>query len=65
MAYLKGTISFVMKKYLLAGAVGLFTTAAVTATVLSTNNIDPKKKEVKKETKKKQCAKKRTDCFFS
>jgi hypothetical protein len=60
MVYLKGTISFVMKKYLLAGAVGLFTTAAVTATVISTNNIDPKKKEVKKETKKtekkKQCS---------
>ena len=58
-----------MKKYFLAGAIGLFTTAAVTATVISTNNIDPKKKEVKKETKKvekkKSCTKTRTNCFFS
>jgi hypothetical protein len=58
-----------MKKYFLAAVIGIFTTAAVTATVLSTNNIEPKKKSVKKETKKvekkKSCTKIRSNCFFS
>jgi len=56
-----------MKKYVLVAAAGLFTTIAVTATVLSTT--EPKKKEVKKEVKKvekkKDCSRVKTNCFFS
>lgn len=56
-----------MKKYVLIAGVGLFTTVAVTATVLS--NKEPKKQEVKKEVKKvetkKECTRTKSTCFFS
>ena len=58
-----------MKKYLLVTALGLFTTAAVTATVVSTGNKkDTVKKEVtketeKKETKKSKCSRSFRLCF--
>lgn len=50
-----------MKKYLLAVALGLLTTAAVTATVVSTGNKkEPAKKEttekVEKKAKKSKCS---------
>ncbi|HZH95698.1 MAG TPA: hypothetical protein VEY06_07425 [Flavisolibacter sp.] len=57
-----------MKKYTLVLAMGLLTTAAVTATVLA--NKEPVKKEVKvkevkKVEKKKSCSREKTSCFFS
>jgi hypothetical protein len=57
-----------MKKYTLVLAMGLLTTAAVTATVLA--NKEPQKKEVKvkevkKVEKKKSCSREKTSCFFS
>jgi predicted small secreted protein len=56
-----------MKKYLLVAGLGLLTTVAVTATVLSTT--EPKKKAVKKEVKKvekkKECTRTKSNCFFS
>jgi len=54
-----------MKKYILVGVVALFTTAAVTATVLETKEKTAVKKEVKKVEKKKSCNKVKTSCFFS
>jgi predicted small secreted protein len=56
-----------MKKYILGVSIGLLTTAAVTATVLSSQKKTTAKKEVKtvKAEKKTQCSKKmeRTHCF--
>lgn len=54
---------YYMKKYVLVCAAGLLTTAAVTATMISTK--EPKKgevKESKKVEKKKQCSR---TCFWS
>jgi hypothetical protein len=54
-----------MKKYFLIAAVGLLTTAGVTATVLSSNKKKSTKETTQKETKyKKTCTKShRTACF--
>ncbi len=52
-----------MKKYLLILAVGLLSTAAVTAAMLSDGNTKVKKE--KKMEKKKQCVKEKKSCFFS
>jgi len=54
-----------MKKYILVGVAALFTTAAVTATVLASKEKSAVKKEVKKVEKKKSCNKVKTSCFFS
>lgn len=54
-----------MKKYILVAGVALFTTAAVTASVLATKEKPVVKKEVKKVEKKKSCNKVKTHCFFS
>jgi hypothetical protein len=45
-----------MKKYLLIAAVGLLTTAGVTATVLSGKNKKTNKEVSKKSDMKKQCS---------
>lgn len=53
-----------MKKYLLILGIGLFSTAAVTASMVGSTD----KKEIKKEKKvekKKQCTKMKRSCFFS
>ncbi|HVE61964.1 MAG TPA: hypothetical protein VNA26_09100 [Chitinophagaceae bacterium] len=54
-----------MKKYILVAATVLFTSAAVTATVLASKEKPAVKKEVKKVEKKKSCTKVNTHCFFS
>ncbi|MEJ7914156.1 MAG: hypothetical protein WKF70_13430 [Chitinophagaceae bacterium] len=53
-----------MKKYTLVLALGLLTTAAVTATVLA--NKEPEKKVVKakKAEQKKSCTRDKTSCLF-
>ena len=57
-----------MKKYLLIAAIGLLTTAGVTATVLSSSKkkeTKEMKKEVKKETKKDCNYKKKCSRFLT
>jgi hypothetical protein len=49
-----------MKKYLLIAAVGLLTTAGVTATVIGTSN-----KKVRKDASKKECPYKKHCCQAS
>jgi hypothetical protein len=52
-----------MKKYLLILAIGLFSTAAVTASMIDSADKKEVKKE-KKQTEKKQCTKVKRSCIF-
>ena len=55
-----------MKKYLLIATLAVFTTAGVTAAMLSSGEKKPAKKEAKKEVKaKKDCSSKKRCVFWN